>query len=435
MPQLLLVAAYFYPTDTVGAHRPGRWVNYLADFGWTTSVLSLDTRDRFPVDETLLRHIPDSAHITRVPSHDVAMRLARTSRFLRRGAGPRAKPSRDSRPPFPAALPRAGTQRVLDWIGFADAECFDWPRLWRAARGLSEPVDCMMVSAPPFSMIPLAARLARKAQRPLVIDYRDPWTPDRSRVYASALHHRLQKRVEARCVAHASAVLVTNEPARDAYLNAFPDLAPESVHVIPNGFDPDEYMDLPGPAPGPPYRVGHFGTLHGGRDPGPLLREAAALVTEKRLGAEDIEFHFFGARFNVDLEPQRSSGVFLYPPLSREQFIAEMGRCHVLLLVASPRHGLTIPAKLYEYVGANRPVLGLCPPGAAAEWMREADLGRVCEPQDRAQIADSLLSIAAPGGRDFARLTPEARARLERREQTRSLAEVLKQVTSKTSRS
>jgi hypothetical protein len=86
----------------------------------------------------------------------------------------------------------------------------------------------------------------------------------------------------------------------------------------------------------------------------------------------------------------------------------------ILLLIAFPDgYGYDlIPTKLFDYLGAGRPMLALLPNGAAAEIVRQANAGMVINPNDVEAIRDFILdryhqwkqgSLALPLNRDAIR--------------------------------
>jgi len=83
---------------------------------------------------------------------------------------------------------------------------------------------------------------------------------------------------------------------------------------------------------------------------------------------------------------------------------------------------VTIPGKLFEYVGSQRPVLMIGPAGDAARIIEESGRGSVCTEEDISGIAAALLGAFAARGR----AAPEPESNLyERRVLAGALARCL----------
>ena len=81
--------------------------------------------------------------------------------------------------------------------------------------------------------------------------------------------------------------------------------------------------------------------------------------------------------------------------------IAAMRGADVLVLIkhVEPRFQGLIPGKLYEYMGAGRPILALVPASEAADLVRDGGWGEVAPPDDAEAIAAALLRLAAAPAR------------------------------------
>ena len=91
-----------------------------------------------------------------------------------------------------------------------------------------------------------------------------------------------------------------------------------------------------------------------------------------------------------------------------EQSIRTMVEADVLLLLDSPGRRAGVPAKLYEYIGAGRPILALAEPESDVAWvLRESGVAhRIAPPLDPEAIRRALTellqdpAIARGGGQD-----------------------------------
>ena len=113
-----------------------------------------------------------------------------------------------------------------------------------------------------------------------------------------------------------------------------------------------------------------------------------------------IRFRFLGGGpFAESLEIKEavtsaglSTRVEFLPRVSYEASLAELGRASVLLLLQASKDTVDlVPAKLFEYLRAGRPVLALAPPGATAEVLRDTGGGWVVDPADMGGLRDAVV--------------------------------------------
>lgn len=107
-----------------------------------------------------------------------------------------------------------------------------------------------------------------------------------------------------------------------------------------------------------------------------------------------------------------------------------MMRADGLIVMQGASCNEQIPAKVYEYLRAGRPVLGLADPrGDTAEIMRQAGVAHVAALEDSAAVEAALRSFVEDGA--FRRGSPLETARLaamSRASRTGELARVLDEV-------
>ena len=149
------------------------------------------------------------------------------------------------------------------------------------------------------------------------------------------------------------------------------ELAPSGqVRVIGNGCDFDDFQGLRY-RPAPRFRITHAGSFFGRRDPRPFL-EALARTSD------DVVARFVGDFRDRDLEHARRLGVDrkleLVPYLPRGDALALQRDSDALLLLipdAGGRGQGVLSGKVFEYLAAERPILGCVPPdGEAAALLR-----------------------------------------------------------------
>jgi hypothetical protein len=119
--------------------------------------------------------------------------------------------------------------------------------------------------------------------------------------------------------------------------------------------------------------------------------------------------------------------VEVVPPLPYREALAEMLAADGLLVLQAANCNEQIPAKLYEYLRAGRPILGLTDPdGDTAKTLRAAGITHIAALEDGATIADMLGRFIDDLHTGTAPLPDSANVRrASRRERTALLAHAL----------
>ena len=151
--------------------------------------------------------------------------------------------------------------------------------------------------------------------------------------------------------------------------------------VVGNGYDPADYDSTLGPAAAESglLRIVYTGAIYvGRRDPSPLFEALACLGVER--GGVRVEF--FGADETRVIAHALRHGVShlvtVHPSIPYLESVAVQRRADVLLLIQwnDPREQGNVPGKLFEYLGARRPILGLgLENGVPAKIIRERSAG------------------------------------------------------------
>jgi glycosyltransferase involved in cell wall biosynthesis len=292
------------------------------------------------------------------------------------------------------------------WIFFPDRHLGWWP--FALARGLSicrrQSIDVVHSTSTAITSHLVAYVLARTQRIPWVADFQDPWVDNPLPLFPTRGHARLARAVEAAIVHGADRVTVTTE-AHAAFLREkFPRLDAGKFVTIPIGFDERVFEGVQ-PLRQEKFTIGHFGAFYGPRSPRVFLEALGESVRARPELAGNVEVWFFGTFDALALEAAertveryglretvRFLGVVPYG-----EAIRAMVSVHVLLLVHA--RGLwgekMVTSKVFEYLGAGRPILALTPPGETARLLHAAGAGCVVDPDDVTAVRDAILDLYA----------------------------------------
>ena len=144
----------------------------------------------------------------------------------------------------------------------------------------------------------------------------------------------------------------------------------QPCEIITNGFDPDDYPDSPKvPSSNGVVHLVHTGQLFNHwRDPSPLFSALELMGDE----AEKVRVHFFGRYLNLVREMAMKHNVShlvqTHEPVSHIEALRIQSEADILLLIpgAGNKNNGVFTTKLFEYLGARRPILCVGDDGGVA---------------------------------------------------------------------
>jgi glycosyltransferase involved in cell wall biosynthesis len=423
--RVLLVAFYFPPTSGGGVERTLKLARHLPDLGVDVEVL-------VPTDAKWLAEDPGS--LARIPPG------LRVHRARYRGPSNRVLPGQ--RLAAATGLRRLALRAALAprRLLLPDVEVAWLPDVVPAGRELlaTGRFDALVTTAPPHSVGLAGAVLQAASGLPWLADWRDPWL-DHADVDLGRPLVRLRSRAlrpqARRVTARMSAATVVNEAIAAEVRGLRPGLR---IEVVPNGVDLEELDGLTR-RPDPRLTVVFAGYFFGDRHPRTFLGALADLLAERPELAGRIRARFLGSFREEDRRFVRDHGlddvVTVEGTRSRAEVLQALVDADVLLVVmqeAAGRGAAYVPAKVWEYLAAARPVLALVPPeGAAARELRTHGTAEIVAPEDRAGTRAALGRLVAAWERGTLAGRPlgdEVRARISRRAGAERVADLLREL-------
>lgn len=392
--KILILAWYFPPANTIAAVRLSKMASHLIAQGHDVRVVT--ARDvRAP--QGLAGDI-DPARVTATTWLDVkgisGRALAAVKAYLPGRMRQRATASPDNPPTGPdggyTETDRSLRRHLRELVFFPDFAMGWIPRALAAGRGLAAnwSPDLVYASGPPFSTLVIGWRLAQHLRVPLISEFRDRWSDD-PYYPPSRLRASLDRWLETRIVRASSGLVTVSEPWAAQYRARFN----KPVHVLYNGYDPASVDPArTDPVAGGPLRLVYTGQIYPGRRDPSLLFAGLARLRDAR---EDVRVAFYGTapahvwpladRYGV------RDCVEVHPPVLQPEAVRRQLEADVLLLMQwqDPREQGNVPGKLFEYLGARRPILliGL-DGGVPHSFIRARGAGAIARDPD--QVADLL---------------------------------------------
>lgn len=399
MPTVLQIAHTFPPGGGSGAHRALAFARYLPDSGWNPVVLTPGEAWAAARDDLLAGRIPAGLPIVRTRSFEP-----------RPGPPPPAALAATASMPHGRTVSRLKSQaahalqlpdRHVGWTPFAVAAGL------RAVREFG--ASALYSTAAPFTSHLVGLLLARTTGLPWVLELRDGWYGWNSTIFADypRWRHPLERGLEGACVRRAARVVLVTERMAEVFRAQYADLPPGHFTVIPNGFDPEAFADVRAArhADGA-FEIVHAGSLYSGRSVATFLRALAAVAARLPDLAGSLRLRLLGsldsgARAEIAAAVQGGAieaRVQYEGQVDHRAALAALRGADLLLLIANTTAGAeaTVPAKLFEYLAAGRPVLAVVPRGAEAEEVvRSTKAGWLADAADRASIERAIEAAVA----------------------------------------
>lgn len=449
MNNVLILSHDFPPFADGGTVRIHAFVKYLPRSEWRPIVLTVDDSyyPRFLRDESLLQHYRPEVVIQRSgslePKGEAVNRLRESAYGVRQNS-----------PVFERRV-KPFLSRVYRSFVIPDERILWLPHALRAGLALHRqyPIDLIFATTPAHSAGVIAALLSRLLHKPLVIDVRDDWVGNPHFYNGSSWYSRtVSQRLESWVVRRARRVVAVTEESAALFRRKYPHQPGEKFIVIPNGFDGEDIAQAQDAASPPAAanapRVVYIGGLPAKRSPLPLFQALQAMAAERPAGElpgsglpgnELPCFDFYGSARQDYAQAAHEMGLDSlvrfhgYVPRLESLRQAVQGDAGLLIIPEEEGSSTAIPGKVYEYLGAGKFVLALCPPGSAVDRLvRSLGIGISVAPNDPAAIQAAirqLLHCHQENGLRY-QLPGPVYARYERSAQTRQLAQVFHEVVS-----
>lgn len=421
--KILLVSYYFPPYNAIGSVRTGKLARFFREQGHDVRVLT--ARD-VPLQPTLPVEIEaERISATRWFNVNFLPELLMGGRQQVAAGGYATSSSMLARLGFLYKTVFNYPDHEAGWQPFARIAGGRLLRNWRP--------DVIYASAQPFTALIIAAQLSRAYGIPWVGELRDLWTQNQDYAYPG-WRRVFEEWHERRTLRSASGLVTVSAPLAEKLRTRY--ACP--VEVVANGFDPADYPpdDSLHPADRDHVRIVYTGNVYASYADGQPLLQALAAMGEER---ERLELVFFGRNSGGMQAAAEKYGVGRLIKINgqiayRESLHAQREADVLLMLLWNdPQERGVLTGKLFEYIGARRPILAVgLGHDLAAELIRERGLGVVSN--DPEQIAAQLrewLALKQQTGR-LADLPAEAGRGLSRREQYEHLETFLSHLIMKT---
>lgn len=356
----VLVISYFYPPfSSVGGTRVSKLTRYLPSFGWEPMVLTTAHDDRpadmpLEIPERLVYRVNQRFDVLRGPRALLGSKQVEGRRFTTSGS-----PSR--------LLWRMG-------MLYRNIVCFPDPQMGWYGPAVAEGTrltlelrpDAILSSSLPNTAHVVASAVSRRTGIPWIAEFRDLWT-DNHNFRRIAPLCAVERILERTTLSRAAALVTVSEVWADTLRRRFG----KPTYVVPNGFDPVDYPAMAPPESGP-FELIYTGMFYDGKqNPAPLVQAIAAMRRDGVITPETFHLRLIGHYLSPVVGAAQAEGVedFVHVgrPVSYRESLGVQRRATALLFFDwnDGREKGWYSAKIYEYLGARRPILSVGPHGTA----------------------------------------------------------------------
>jgi len=353
--RMLLIAYVFPPLGESRGIRMTYFIKYLAKLNWKIDVLTIKpSPGYYSYDDELLKRLPSAVKIYRTfPGflHITAYARKRVSRFLQ-GSGSSKDEFQKVKKTFKKIVNGLLVpDRMVEWFPFA------------LQKGLSlvshNGYDLLFSSGFPFSSHLVALSLKKIMNLPWIADFGDPWAYNPG-AKASRLRFVTERYLEKKVLKDVSGVILTTEETKRDYLTNYSFLQPQKVHVLTSGYDPEDFKTATSRKKKNLFHLVYTGTIYGNRAKvQPFFEALRDLIYKDPQLRKKLKFSFVGSIWRkeiIDIELKRF--VEFTGFVSFKNSVNYMKRADILVIWGNTG-GIQIPGKIFQYIGAKKPILAI----------------------------------------------------------------------------
>ena len=380
MKKVLVITYYWPPSGGAGVQRWVKFIKYFKDQNINPFIISVDPDfASYPlIDNSLKNDIPDNTNVYLTKTNEQYSFYKK----INNNQTPYAGFANEGRPNFFQKIARfiRGNFFIPDsrkgWNNFAYKKAVEILE--------KENIDTVITTSPPHSTQLIGLKLKETQNIKWIADLRDPWTD--IYYYKSMLHTKWAKQkdlnYEKRVIEKSDKVVVVSDSIKQLLLNKSNLVKESKIHIIPNGFDDDDFL-VSSKNNNSKFLLSYVGTI---------TKDYPLESIKKSISNLNINLEFTG---KAD-EPTK---ILLNEVASFNNHVKH--KESINLLLASDMLLLVIPkiannkgiltGKLFEYLGARKPILCIGPTdGDAAKIIEECKAGKTFDYSDENGIYDFI---------------------------------------------
>lgn len=255
--------------------------------------------------------------------------------------------------------------------------------------------DLLLTFGQPMSDHLLGLTYKHKTNKPWIAHFSDPWVDNPFR-RDNPLTAKLNQKMERQVIEAADAVIFTSLETIEVVMQKYPSDWRKKVFCVPHAYDKSFFDEMIEPPNKNNYVLRSIGKFYRQRSPTPLFEAVERIVLETPNLLDGVLIELvgpIGRGFNPASYPIAQRFIKCVGTVTYAESIRLMQQSHCLLVIDAPAEtSIFFPSKLVDYIGAERFILAISPPGVTSRIVKELG-GLVANPTDIEAIVQILKSV------------------------------------------
>ena len=380
MKKVLVITYYWPPSGGAGVQRWVKFIKYFKDQNIDPYIISVDPDfASYPViDKSLINDIPENTNVYLTKTNEPYSIYKK----INNNQTPYAGFANEGRPNFLQKIARfiRGNFFIPDsrkgWNDFAYK---------KAVKVLEkENIDTVITTSPPHSTQLIGLKLKETLNIKWIADLRDPWTD--IYYYKSMLHTKWAKRkdlnYEKGVIEKSDKIVVVSDSIKQLLINKSNLIQESKIHVIPNGFDEEDFS-VSSTNKNNKFLLSYVGTI---------TKDYPLDSIKKSITNLNINLEFTGKADHPTKHLLNEIAGFNNHVKHKESINLLLASDMLLLVIPKIANNKGIlTGKLFEYLGARKPILCIGPTdGDAAKIIQECKAGKTFDYSDENGIYEFI---------------------------------------------
>jgi glycosyltransferase involved in cell wall biosynthesis len=376
----LVITYYWPPSGGAGVQRWVKFIKYFKNQNIDPYIISVDPDfASYPViDNSLINDIPENTNVYLTKTNEPYSFYKK----INNNQTPYAGFVNEGSPNFFQKIARfiRGNFFIPDsrkgWNDFAYK---------KAVEVLErENIDTVITTSPPHSTQLIGLKLKETLNIKWIADLRDPWTD--IYYYKSMLHTKWAKRkdlnYEKKVIEKSDKIVVVSDSIKQLLINKSNLIQESKIHVIPNGFDEDDFL-FPSTNEDRKFLLSYVGTI---------TKDYPLDSIKKSIANLNISIEFTGKADEPTKHLLNGIAGFNNHVKHKESINLLLASDMLLLVIPKIANNKGIlTGKLFEYLGARKPILCIGPTdGDAAKIIQECKAGKTFDYSDKNGIYEFI---------------------------------------------
>lgn len=378
---VLVIAYYFPPMGLSGVQRTVKFVKYLPEHDWNPIVLTTNPASYYAFDETFFDELGND------------IKIYRTEKDVFGSSSKSKKPLA-----YPSQFKQKLQHILLQSIFQPDSR-----RLWKKpALRLAEKIieeneiSVIYATAPPFTDFLIAREISEKYNIPFVVDYRDLWVDNAFYFYVTPFHKLYSIRLETDVLKGSSKAIVTARYLKELILRRYKFLSHDDITIIPHGYDSGDFKGKDNIQPNPDkFTITHSGLFPNDLTPKYFLRALANFLSNNPGAKSKISAKFVGLLRKSHTKLINKLGlddvVEKVGYVSHDEAVSHLLQSDALWMMIT--NNIATPSRLYEYLGAQKPILISAPEGNIRQIAMDSSAAFATQPKDIKSIENAIKQM------------------------------------------